>query len=302
MNLDDHAAVMMRHYTAGDHAAALAIADRAAAEHPDRRATTLFWQACLLALLDRPDEALDRLEHGLAQGHWWSPAWLLAEEDLASLRGLPRFEAVLGECGRRQAATQAGTRPELFTAAPDAPDPYPTLVVLHGRGLNAPDTLDRWDAPVEAGWLVAAPQSSQAIGTEAFGWDDRELAAREVAEHLDVLVADHGADPDRLVLGGFSAGGEVALRLALSRALPARGYVVAAPSIREPDAVLALAGLQPVPGTVLIGDGDFAYLAVRQVAGALGEACELRVYPGLGHDLPSTLDAELLEVLARLST
>lgn len=303
MSLTEYAVPMMERYRTGDYAGALDLAYEAAERFPDRGASTLFWQSCLLALLDRPDEALSRLEQGLADGHWWSPAWLRAEEDLVALRELPRFDAVMAECARRSAAVQAGTRPELFTAPPSHtppdPGPFPTLVVLHGRGLNGADTLDLWAAPASAGWLVAAPQSSQPIGTEAFGWDDRELAAREVVDHLRVLESEHGADPRRLVLAGFSAGADVALRLAFGLVVDVRGYVVAAPSIREPEALLALAGDDPVRGAMLVGDGDFVYPAARQVADALGAACELRVYPGLGHDLPPTFSADLTEVLAR---
>lgn len=109
----------------------------------------------------------------MADGHWWAPGWLQADEDLVALHGRPRFQDLLAECGRRQAAAQAVAEPWLLTATPShTPRPFATLVVLHGRGLNAEDTLDRWAAPVRSGWLVAAPQSSQPVGTEAFSWDD----------------------------------------------------------------------------------------------------------------------------------
>lgn len=299
MSLVEYSVPMMERYNAGDYAGALDLANEAAERFPDRDASTLFWRACLLALLDRPDEALSRLERGLADGHWWSPGWLRAETDFAALRGLPRFEAVVAEGARRYEAAKAATRPELFTSAPGPdPGPFPTLVALHGRAMNGPDMLDLWAAPASAGWLVAAPQSSQPIGEEAFGWDDRDLTAREIVGHVDTLRAEHGADSARLALGGFSAGGDAALRLALGRVVDVRGYVVAAPSVREPEALLALAGDDPVRGVILVGDRDYAYAAVRQVAEGLGDACELRVYPGLGHDLPPSFDTELLEVLA----
>lgn len=50
--------------------------------------------ACSLALVGRRDEALDALEAAVAAGYDDAPH-LRADEDLASLHGEPRFEALL---------------------------------------------------------------------------------------------------------------------------------------------------------------------------------------------------------------
>lgn len=68
----------------------------------DRKLTTLvptdptvhYNLACSLALLSRSEEALAALERSIDLGYD-DPEHLLADEDLSSLRGLPRFEALV---------------------------------------------------------------------------------------------------------------------------------------------------------------------------------------------------------------
>ncbi len=53
--------------------------------------------ACVLAQLGQVDEALAALESGTEDGRLCRPSWVEHDEDLASLRGNPRFEALLAK-------------------------------------------------------------------------------------------------------------------------------------------------------------------------------------------------------------
>ena len=53
--------------------------------------------ACVLAQLGEIDEAIVALENGTEDGRLCRPAWVEHDEDLAALRGNPRFEAVLAK-------------------------------------------------------------------------------------------------------------------------------------------------------------------------------------------------------------
>ncbi|HEY3515812.1 MAG TPA: tetratricopeptide repeat protein [Gammaproteobacteria bacterium] len=53
--------------------------------------------ACVLAQLGEVDEALNALENGTEDGRLCRPAWVEHDEDLAVLRGNPRFEALLAK-------------------------------------------------------------------------------------------------------------------------------------------------------------------------------------------------------------
>ncbi|HEY8519680.1 MAG TPA: tetratricopeptide repeat protein [Gammaproteobacteria bacterium] len=60
--------------------------------------------ACLLAQLGELEEALDLLEGGPDGGRFCRPSWLAHDEDLAPLRGHPRFQALLASRTQRFAA------------------------------------------------------------------------------------------------------------------------------------------------------------------------------------------------------
>ena len=53
--------------------------------------------ACVLAQLGQVEEALTALEGGTENGRLCRPSWVEHDEDLASLRGSPRFEALLAK-------------------------------------------------------------------------------------------------------------------------------------------------------------------------------------------------------------
>ena len=53
--------------------------------------------ACVLAQLGEIDEAIVALENGTEDGRLCRPAWVEHDEDLAALRGSPRFEALLAK-------------------------------------------------------------------------------------------------------------------------------------------------------------------------------------------------------------
>jgi adenylate cyclase len=53
--------------------------------------------ACVLAQLGQVEEALTALESGTENGRLCRPSWVEHDEDLASLRGNPRFEALLAK-------------------------------------------------------------------------------------------------------------------------------------------------------------------------------------------------------------
>ncbi len=120
----------------------------------------------------------------------------------------------------------------LHTAHVPAGDgPFPTIVALHGWGASAHDLLGL--APIlHAGRaLVLCPQGPVALqtgpGSMGYGWfplsqgrppDETAVSMAQglVEIFLDDACAKYPVDRERLVLAGFSQGGFLAYRLALS--------------------------------------------------------------------------------------
>jgi dipeptidyl aminopeptidase/acylaminoacyl peptidase len=105
-----------------------------------------------------------------------------------------------------------------FTITPEGEAPFPVILRVHG-GPHSVD-MDRWapdvQAHVDAGFLVAMVNYR---GSEGFGqaWRDALTGnagvyeLEDVLAGLDDLVARGLADPERVVLAGWSWGGYVAL-------------------------------------------------------------------------------------------
>ena len=110
----------------------------------------------------------------------------------------------------------AGPDPAASAATSVGPGAAPVLVWVHGGGwsggsdLGPAAALTRW---AERGWLVVSVE----YGLDAPGRPTWDRAAPEVACALGRVAADAtalGGDPSRVVLGGDSAGGQLAVSVA----------------------------------------------------------------------------------------
>ncbi|WP_234949058.1 PHB depolymerase family esterase [Corynebacterium sp. CNCTC7651] len=123
------------------------------------------------------------------------------------------------------------------------PGPHPVLIALHGKGDNGIDFLDGTGL-TQANAIVAAPTG------RALAWAPAPYASttlEEDAARIDAivnnLVAEHGADPERVYLAGFSNGGGLAVALSTVRDRFA-GIATCSAAVREtPDEI---ASAEPV--------------------------------------------------------
>jgi predicted esterase len=283
-----------RLYSAGRHEAGLGLVDRALPEFPERRATITFWRACLLSVSGRVEEALETLRRGLEQGMWWTDVILRADADLDPLRGLQEFETLIVGSGRRMREEMGRPEPELLVLEPDRPNGA-LLLALHGGSGTAERFAPRWDAAREAGVTVAVPQSPYPSTSDRTGYTWAEPGAgRDVANAFDRVRASRDVDLDRLLLGGFSQGGRLAVAFALrGDPAPCRGVIAVAAAVRHVDEVLGVVGgtvAGPRPAFWLItGKADFSLEPNRELHRRLndrGLRSELTVLPDLGHDFP----------------
>jgi acetyl esterase/lipase len=205
---------------------------------------------------------------------------------------------------------------DLYAPAESGDGPRPLLVFFYGgawrRGAKA---YYRWAGMALAamGFVVAVPDYR--LVPEVRFPDFVEDGAAAVARARQVAVA-HGADPDRVVLAGHSAGAYKAVMLALDSArLRAAGVdpvvVRAAAGLAGPydfhpfehEAAVAAFGLAPDPlatqpvsfvrgdaPPLWLGTGDrdrlvgpYNSLSLGEKLRAVGGAAEVKLYPGLDH-------------------
>jgi predicted esterase len=149
-----------------------------------------------------------------------------------------------------------------------------------------------WVGAVDAGVAVAYVRSSQLVTSDRtrFHWVDAGRSSEDIQQAIHTARQRLGFDPRPIVLGGFSAGGRIALELAF------RGEVA---DVRA--AITVGAALPPDPGDLPLRDGVAygvrAWLIVgeedrfREANEALhtvlheaGATCRMTVVPSLGHD------------------
>jgi predicted esterase len=220
-------------YQEKDYEAALKLSTEEFEKWSDQRPLLYYFRIVLSALVGKPAQALKLLQKALDEGLWYNDALLRKSPSLAGFQGQADFEKLakknqlVYDQDRRQEYPMliVHSKGECLAGS----KPCPLLLALHGNTSDARKTLAFWRSAATAGWLVAAPRSSQAMWKGAYVWDDRELAEKEIRKHFKILQDQYEIDSDRIILAGHSMGGEIAMWLALTRAIPAIGFIANGP-------------------------------------------------------------------------
>ncbi len=271
---------------------------------PNKAHHIYFWQACFHNLLNQPQAALDTLEKALALGHWYGESRLRYDPDLASLQGVPAFEKLVEVCKARQAEAQAKSVPGRLVIEPDenTPKPYPVLFVLHGSNGNAADHIHYWQPAAQQGWLVAALESSYVGGMDTYDWKDEDQTARDLHFHINELSQEYALDRQQVVIGGFSRGGQMAAKVVLNGAVEARGIIGGGAAISgDWSPVIDSTHTHEVRAYFIIGDQDVRFyqptLVLAEGLQSRQIACQMKIYPGMGHVYPPDFESVLGDAL-----
>ncbi len=162
--------------------------------------------------------------------------------------------------------------------------------------------MGRWRPLVDEGWTLVLPQSSQPFAPGRFCWDDRELALREVRQHLDDSRRKRALSMDGLVIGGASQGAPLAVDIACEAGLPWIAVIPEFPRDYELSRLLAVPGR--TRGAMIIGELDPAATRAHSIAAVLrsgGVAVSVRGVPGVGHDLLPPMVQAATEALRELA-
>ena len=277
--------------------------------YPEHAGLLYNWQYCAAALLDKPDLALDLIQKALDAGFWWSEEYFRNDADLAPLQDLPEFNRLVKISEEYRQTAQAEATPLLLTLPLPASttQPLPLLLALHGNTLNAEYNAKEWESAIDLGWLTALPQSSQLFGPEMFVWDDLEWGAREIQEHYQALFEKHHVDTNRVVVGGFSKGGEMAIWLTLKGSIPSAGFIAVNPGgpfVQDIKNWLPILeecqSLKTLRGFFVVGeeDGNFKNIeALHEMLVSHGMNCKLVSSPDIAHDFPVGFDQTLADAL-----
>jgi predicted esterase len=268
------------------------------------------WKMCLTARANDPELAILAFKEALAAGYSYPAALIREDDDLASLQGIPAYEELATLNLRRFADVETHTRPELLVLPPakNGTDRLPLLLGLHGNSQNARLAANDWQPIVERGWLLACAQSSQVLMPDAYVWNDLERGTTDAAHLYQLLNTKDVIDPECIVLGGFSAGGGLAIHLAVTGAIKSRGFLVVGPYLHDLELLkphLDTAAMNGLRGYIVMGlqeppEGQEIMRNIHALLNATGIPCELEEHPEIAHAFPADFGRNLEKALAFL--
>ena len=234
------------------------------------------------------------------KGFWYQYNYLIEDEDLKSLNKYKEFGELLDICKKRESEAKRNEKPDLKIIVPDKMNEqyaHPLIIALHGDQENIEITEDYWGSYVDKNCILALPQSSQIQFSEGYEWKDIEKGARELKEHYESILEKYNIDSDNIIIGGFSAGGRVALYSILKDIIQVKGFILVAPWLPEIDKwapLLDKIRKKGIKGYIVCGDkDDDCYECTRKFTDLLSSkkiSHELKIFKGLDHDYPDNFN------------
>lgn len=292
-------ALLKERFGEGEFFTALQMANDGLQQFPEERTILDYWRITLAAKNGDNPLALEYFAEALDQGSWFSDVLLRRSPALADLQDDPQFNALLARNLELAEHDQARQFP-LYMLRPEGKcqaggTACPLLIGLHLSGATAQASLDFWKPAAALGWLVAAPQSSQALMRGAYVWDNRKIAEKEIRKDYENLLETYSINPWQVVLAGHSLGGEIAIWLTLRRAIENTYFLAVGPIgplMNDLDAWRELLHDQPLNelrGYILQGELDSAVsadniAALVEMLNRAGIETALEILPELEHD------------------
>lgn len=264
--------------------------------------------ACALAHKGEPAAAADWLVKAGEAG-FQGAGLIRTDTDLDTVRSQPAYaKAVELISANRARVFEAFTaehrdhRPRTILPPNHDPSKPATLIIaLHGSG-GTPDEMETvWkSAAAKHNAILCVPGGIRPLGN-GYQWMFMDESEWLILHALEFCKKEHSIDPKRIVLAGFSQGGNMSFYVAMRHPELFCGVIPVAAHY-EPN-------VEPMPDppapsmprfAMLIGAKDEGTASCRQLEAALRKIktpVRLKVYPGLGHALPPNYEREFDQAL-----
>ena len=298
-------------YQQGEYAQAAEILAWGLNQFPDSMLANAYNLAACQAMMGQAEKAVESLLYGLDHGIWYGQ-WDFGFEMWNPLKELPAFQTVVARSMERQKEAHKTSRPELAIVPPAGYDParkYPLFIALHGGNETAAGFQELWTSPrLVNEFIVAYPQSSRPVSMRGFSWIGDDLDRQEIHAAYQAVLKDYSVDTERVLVGGFSSGGNLTLTMLLDeqQILPVRGFIVLcppAPGAYPPEAVARIR-TRGQKGLILTTEMDDRLDEQRKLVQAFEEGgveFQFIVTPDVGHwyppDFAQRVDDAIDEIL-----
>jgi predicted esterase len=285
---------------------ALALLQDTLNQFPEYWFNNLSYQAFLFRNTGQYEKGYEIAETLIQQGYFFP-----IEGELELLKQKAGFASLQEENERLKAKAQAQARMEYAVYLPEGyieSKRYPLFFVLHGDGGNANLEQFPWYWPSEAvtrlGFVSVYVQSSQVLAYRNFGWlSDPQIARRDIKNCYEMVVSQFAVDPGMVIVGGFSGGAITAIDIALTDALPVRGFVCQSPEIKPASFTVEnvrRAAQRGIRGVFMEGAKVIPVPDEQEMMQAFQDAglpYQFYVNPGVGHVIPEDLAEKLRQAV-----
>ena len=300
---------MLEHFQSGEFQQALDLIEREGGKFIAERLQVDYWRMCSAARVDNRAHVVKVADQFHKEGLWMGDILWRLTPSFKSLQGDSEFERLVTESQKLQAQDAPSDNPVTLKHLPKkVSKKTPLLIALHGNQNTAAGTLPFWKPALDEGFALAVPQSTQAMFKGAFMWDDLDVSFGQVKTCLETMKKEIEFDESRVILGGHSMGGFVAIQMALTGELPAHGLIANGPALPFADAPEALenaltsAKERGLRAYFIMGDKDVdieqdAIRVFVEKMKSAGIPCELEIVPGATHDYSSNYDAAIVNAV-----
>ncbi|MDF1809754.1 MAG: alpha/beta fold hydrolase [Phycisphaerales bacterium] len=254
-----------------------------------------FFAGALYAKLGQPETAIQHLEI-CAQNNYTGIASFEQNTDLDSIRDRDDFKRILEQVrtaaqARMDEFQQEAKRHKPMSYYPDQSNDTsskpPLIIALHGTGMIGQSMFNAIKQTAEKqGAILICPDALRPSG-EGFAWTYRDESSWFVNYLIQDAVENHNADPDQVILIGFSQGANIALILGQTQP---ETFLAVVPICGHYEEQNAKSTTTPAPFYLMSGARDpwkKTYVKAKRDFTSSGGSVQTRILAGKGHELPT---------------
>ena len=247
------------------------------------------------------EEALHLMKKAIIEnGFWYGSEYLISDDDLKPLHKFEEFHRMVQLCKEREELAKKSEQADVKYKYSKQTENL--LITLHGDQENIQIIEPYWNSVMEQGFMLALPQSSQIQFSDGYVWDNIERGREELKGHYNKIKVNKPFE--NIIIGGFSAGGKVALHSMLQGEIEVNGFIFVAPWLPEMEEWEEMIGIlhdKSIKGYIICGDQDEdCFEGTQQFVKLLKDKNiehKYKVVPNLNHDYPHNFDELLKEAI-----
>ncbi|MGD2034490.1 MAG: hypothetical protein PVF73_05500 [Bacteroidales bacterium] len=177
---------------------------------------------------------------------------------------------------------------------------YPLLIVLHGGGSSNETSMKYWrSSSLTENYIIAYLQSYLTYDMKSFGWSwDRPRTKEELKKAFKEIKNKYSIDTARVVIGGMSAGGYVALRTSIHDLFSNIGFIAVCPDLRwgYPELSDIQSTKNKIKGYIISGDNDMCLESIENWTHILDDSnldYRYNIISDMGHEYPIEFSKEI---------